>query len=311
MILIFTDISLLTFPAVITIILLFQNLSDWILMQIPVSIHFTEEILTALSRIQSFLERPDDIDVTINANRHREIGGTKLEKMTTEDKRASRKASCTPYIWLNNFSCKLPKLDDSLPLENGTFLLQNIYFKIKSKGLVIITGSVGCGKSSLLTSILDGERAVSKGSLQHSGIIAYVSETPWIFSATIRENILFGSPFNEEFYSETIKACQLEKDFRTLPEQDFSHIGEHGAALSGGQRTRIALARAVYSRADIYLLDDPLSSLDPKVAEIIFWGVLKGMLSEKIVLLVAHKYFNEADYIVKLDKGKNIYELTH
>ncbi|XP_028400456.1 multidrug resistance-associated protein 4-like [Dendronephthya gigantea] len=301
-ILIFTDTTMLTFSFVFTTILLSQSISDAILMEIPVSIHFTTDILTALSRIQHFLERSDDLDPIMNVNRSNHIGRPELEESSAKEKQASLKACCTPYIWLENYSRKVAHQDTHCQ-ENSTFQLQNISFKIETDGLVIITGSVGSGKSSLLISILDGDLAIKEGSLKHSGSIAYVSDTPWAFPGTIRENILFGSAFNEQWYLETIRACQLERDFRTFPEQDLSRIGEHGATLSGGQRTRIALARAVYSRADIYLLDDPLSSLDPKVADFIFKTVLKGLLSKRIVVMVSRKYSNEADFIVKLDKG--------
>ena len=298
----FTDTSMLTFPVVFTTILLSQSISDAILLQIPVSIHFTTDILTALSRIQHFLERTDDINTLINANRYRDIG---RQELSAEEKQASSKAYNTPYIWLENFSCKLPELVDNETYrqEDGAFQLRNISFKIETKGLVIINGLMGSGKTSLLTSILERDLALTEGSLKHSGSFAYVSDMPWVFPGTIRENILFGSAFNEERYLETVKACQLEKDFGTFPQRDLSRIGEHGVTLSGGQRTRIALARAVYSQADIYLLDDPISSLDPKVADDIFKNVLKGMLSERIVLMVSRKYLNEADFIVKLDKG--------
>jgi ABC-type transport system involved in cytochrome bd biosynthesis fused ATPase/permease subunit len=240
-------------------------------------------------------------DTMINKNKFPGSEYSKCAEKSNGD--ILQNVSCTPYVCLNNVSCDVPSLDASDREKNGVLLLKDISLKISSKGLVIITGSVGSGKSSLLASILNKELHFTKGTVKHSGNIAYVSDMPWVFPGTIRENILFGSAYDECWYSETVRACQLEKDFKKFPEQDLSRIGEHGATLSGGQRTRLALARAVYSRADIYLMDDPLSSLDAKVAENIFDRVLKGMLSERIVFLVAHKYFNEADYIVKLNKG--------
>ncbi|CAB3981098.1 multidrug resistance-associated 9 isoform X1, partial [Paramuricea clavata] len=222
---------------------------------------------------------------------------------SSEETKAPQNVSCSPYVWLDNVSSKLPTSSLSNLEKNSVSLLKDISLKILSKGFVIVTGSVGSGKSSLLASILNNELRITKGKVKHLGNIAYVSDKPWVFPGTIRENILFGSAYDEKWYLETIKACQLEKDFRRFPVHDLSRIGEHGATLSGGQRTRLALARAVYSRADIYLMDDPLSSLDAKVAENIFRNVLKRMLSERIVFLVTHKHFNDADYIIMLDKG--------
>ena len=141
---------------------------------------------------------------------------------------------------------------------------------------MLICGGVGSGKSSLLESIL-GELLVTDGVVNYSRKLAYVSDAPWVFPGTIRENILFGLSYNESKYNKIVKACQLEKDFANFPEHDLTRIGEHSATVSGGQRTRIGLARAVYSEAHIYLLDDPLSSLDINVAENVFrFGSLCG-----------------------------------
>ena len=130
---------------------------------------------------------------------------------------------------------------------------------------------------------------------------------PWLFPGTIRENILFGLPYNEDKYLKTVKACELEMDLKVFPDGDMSRVGEHGATVSGGQRTRISLARAVYSQADVYLLDDPLSSLDAKVAENIFKNCLQGLLANRIILLTTPtaRFLQEADYVVKLQRGSN------
>ena len=303
MILISTDSSELTFQNLFAIMLLLLSISDAIFCDIPIAIHFCTDIMTGLTRIQHFLERDDFMEVTINGSKFSgSEHSVELIEKSTEEMDLPR--SYTPYVWLENASCTTFPLDVSDLQENGVPLLKDISFKISSKGLVIITGSIGSGKSSLLASILNKELHITKGRVKHLGNIAYVSDTPWVFPGTIRENILFGSAYDEKWYLETVRACQLEEDFKRFPEQDLSRIGEHGATLSGGQRTRLAMTRAVYSRADIYLMDDPLSSLDAKVSENIFRKVFKGMLSDRIVLLVGHRYLNEADYIIKLNKGR-------
>ena len=297
MVLIWTDRSILTFHNLLAMMLLFYSIGYAIFFELPISVHFSTNIITALTRIQRFLESYDFMD---------EMNKSEFVEKSTEDTKAPQNVSCSHYVWLDNVSSKLPPSSLSNREKNSVSLLKDISLKILSKGLVIITGSVGSGKSSLLASILNNELHITKGTVKHLGNMAYVSDKPWVFPGTIRENILFGSAYDEKWYLETIKACQLEKDFSRFPVHDLSRIGEHGATLSGGQRTRLALARAVYSRADIYLMDDPLSSLDAKVAENIFKNVLRRMLSERIVFLITHKHFNEADYIIMLDKGMNL-----
>ena len=275
------------------------GVGEIICMKLPISIHFSTDIITGLARIQRFLESCDAIDDTIN-----ELPPSTNEKSRAE-KQSSDLVSKTHYVCLDNVVSKLLTRDNSNSQIKDVTLLNDISIKIFSKKLVMITGAVGSGKSSLLSSILHGELFIARGSITHSGNIAYVSDTPWVFPGTVRENILFGLVYDEEWYSQTVKACQLERDFKRFPDQDLSYIGEHGATLSGGQRTRIALARAVYSRADIYLLDDPFSSLDAKVAENIFNIVFKGLLSERIVFVITlnPRYLAQAHHIVKLEKG--------
>ena len=278
------------------------GIGEIICMKLPISIHFSTDIITGLARIERFLNSCDVIDDTIN-----ELPPT--ESKTAEDKNSSHnsdeKLGQNPYVILDNAYCKVLASNVSDANTKNVTLLNDISIQISSKMLVAITGSVGSGKSSLLSSILQGELYVAMGSIKHYGKIAYVSDTPWVFPGTVRENILFGLEYDKEWYSQTIKACQLERDFKRFPDEDLSYVGEHGATLSGGQRTRIALARAVYSRADIYLLDDPFSSLDAKVAENIFNCVFKDLLSERIVFVITlnPRYLAQAYYIVKLTEG--------
>lgn len=306
LVLIYTDRSMLTFNNLFTIMVLSVGIGEIICMKLPISIHFSTDIITGLARIQRFLESCDAIDDTIhdisppNGEEQSEI-----RKKSDGEKRGSKVVSLTPKVRLEGVYCKLLKSDTSSAQIKDVTLLNDVSIEISSETLVMITGSVGSGKSSLLSTILHGELQISKGSITHFGNIAYVSDTPWVFPGTVRENILFGLPYEEKWYAETIKACQLERDFKRFPDQDLSHIGEHGATISGGQRTRIALARAVYSRADIYLLDDPFSSLDAKVAENIFKSVFKGLLSGRIVFVITlnPRYLAQADYILKLSEG--------
>ena len=177
--------------------------------------------------------------------------------------------------------------------------------------LVGITGPIGSGKTSLLMSIL-GELPISSGHISCTGKMAYVSQTPWVYSGTVRENIVFGMPFCEEKYNAIVEVCDLKKDLTSFPKNDLTEIGQRGIILSGGQRARVSLARAIYSDADIYLLDDPLSAVDAKVAKHLFNRCIKEFLAGRVRILVTHhlQFLQQADKILMLENGSVVYQGT-
>ena len=212
----------------------------------------------------------------------------------------------TPFqIVLECVSCSWDQL-----LERPT--LKNVSLKATSGQLVGVTGPVGSGKTSLLMSILE-ELPVSAGQTSRIGKIAYVSQTPWVFSGTVRENILFGKTFVEQKFLETIQACDLTVDIARFPKGDLTEIGQRGVILSGGQRARVSLARAIYSDADIYLLDDPLSAVDAKVGKHLFDRCIKEFLDRRIRILVTHQlhFLKQTDYVIMLENGLVAYEGTY
>ncbi|CAN1254228.1 ABC transporter C family member 6 [Linum perenne] len=183
--------------------------------------------------------------------------------------------------------------------------LRNINLAVKFGEKVAICGEVGSGKSTLLAAVL-GEVPRINGTVNVHGKIAYVSQTAWIQTATIRDNILFGSVMEPVRYREVLKRCCLVKDLEMLPNGDCTEIGERGVNLSGGQKQRIQLARALYQDADVYLLDDPFSAVDAHTAtslfnlmssgEILHTGTYDQMLGscqEFHELVNAHKNTNE------------------
>lgn len=180
--------------------------------------------------------------------------------------------------------------------------LSNININIPFGSLCIIVGSVGSGKSSILSMIL-GELVPSSGIIRKCGDASYASQEPWLFVGSVRDNILFGQPYVRGRYREVVRACALEKDFQLFPYGDKTLVGERGVALSGGQRARINLARAVYRQADIYLLDDPLSAVDTHVSKHLFQECITEYLGKKTRILVTHQlqFLNRADYIVVVD----------
>ncbi|KAJ1665516.1 hypothetical protein EV178_003158 [Coemansia sp. RSA 1646] len=180
--------------------------------------------------------------------------------------------------------------EPSMTLDNCDFalkknetVLKNISFNAKNGELVAVVGKTGSGKSSLLLSIC-GEVEMTKGSGAVFGSVALMEQTPWIINDTIRENILFGREYDEYHYKCVVEACALTDDIKTWTNGDKTVIGERGINISGGQRARLALARTVYSKADIYVLDDPLSAVDAHVKRHILDNVImdSGLLSGKI-----------------------------
>ena len=184
------------------------------------------------------------------------------------------------------------------------FILEDINFFAPSKSLTVITGPVGSGKSTLLSAIA-GEISNASGTIDYQGSVIYLPQTAWVFSGTIKENILFGQPCKESKYERIIDVCALKEDFQRLPDGDQTVVGERGEVLSGGQQARVSLARAVYADGDIYLLDDPLSAVDFKVAQNIFNNCIKDLLGDKIVLFASHQrqHMETADQVIVLYKG--------
>ncbi|XP_058980625.1 multidrug resistance-associated protein 1 isoform X4 [Musca domestica] len=205
-----------------------------------------------------------------------------------------------------------PKKPHPLSIENGTFswgdgeiTLKNINMHVKKNTLCAIVGTVGSGKSSVVQAYL-GEMEKISGTVNTVGSIAYVPQQAWIQNSTLRDNILFGKPYDRKRYNRVIDACALRPDIEMLSAGDQTEIGEKGINLSGGQKQRISMARAVYSDADLYFLDDPLSAVDSHVGKHIFEQVIgpKGLLAKKTRVLVTHgiTFLPQTDniYVMKL-----------
>ncbi|XP_077498236.1 ATP-binding cassette sub-family C member 2-like isoform X2 [Amblyomma americanum] len=201
-----------------------------------------------------------------------------------------------------NGTVKMTKCSFSWNHESKTTTeaqLQDITLDIEPGSLVGIVGFVGSGKSSLLSAIL-GDMERVKGAATCTGRIAFMPQLANVHNMTIRDNILFGKPMNTPLYHRVISSCQLTSDLNKLQSGDMTEAGEKGSNLSGGQKQRISIARAVYSQSDVYLLDDPLSALDPVVAARLFKEVIgnDGLLKNKTRIMVC----NQANYLCHMDK---------
>uniref|UniRef100_F6T8N6 Uncharacterized protein n=1 Tax=Ciona intestinalis TaxID=7719 RepID=F6T8N6_CIOIN len=247
----------------------------------PLAIEKLSESLISLKRIQNFLML-DEIDDDLQG----------LPPKSSKD--------C--IVELTSFTAWWTEDEDSANRPT----LEDITLKVKPGQLLAVIGPVGSGKSSFLSAILR-ELPASTGQARVVGQVSYAGQTPWVFSGSIRENILFGEEYNEKRFKEVIDICCLEKDLLSFEFGDLTLVGQRGVTLSGGQKARVNLARAVYRRGtNIFLMDDPLSAVDASVAHKMFEGCICRYLRKTIRILVTHQlqFLQKADQIMILKEGK-------
>ncbi|KAH7925483.1 ABC transporter [Leucogyrophana mollusca] len=201
-----------------------------------------------------------------------------------------------------------PVVTPAKKVEEGTahiFKITDVDMEIPRGQLVAIVGAVGTGKTSLLQGLI-GEMRKTSGIVEFGGSIAYCAQSAWIQNATIRENVCFGRPFEEERYWKAVRDACLEPDLDMLPNYDLTEVGEKGISLSGGQKQRINICRAIYCNTEIQIFDDPLSALDAHVGKAVFQNVLKNNSAGKTRILVTHAlhFLPEVDYIYTLVDGR-------
>ncbi|KAI4538922.1 hypothetical protein MG293_011189 [Ovis ammon polii] len=266
--------NLITASQVFVVVTLFEALRFSSTLYFPMAVEKVSEAIVSIQRIENFLL----LDEIPQLNPQLASDGETIVDM-------------------NNFTASWDK-------KSGTPTLQDLFLIAKPGELLAVVGPVGAGKSSLLRAVL-GELPPSQGQVIVHGRIAYVPQQPWVFSGTVRSNILFGKKYEEDRYEEVIKACALEEDLQLLDDGDQTVIGDRGTPLSEGQKARVSLARAVYQDADIYLLDDPFSAVDAGVSRYLFEQCICQALREKITILVTHQwqYLKAASWILILKGG--------
>mmetsp|Transcript_15499 Transcript_15499/g.34859 ORF Transcript_15499/g.34859 Transcript_15499/m.34859 type:complete len:1179 (+) Transcript_15499:976-4512(+) len=232
--------------------------------------------------------------------------GKKKEKKKSMKKRTKGKSETDAVIEVDAETSSLSDL----------IILKGVSLKINPGSLVAVIGPVGSGKSSLLSSILGemepiGDSKVylpTNGNERH---VSYCAQTPWIVNNTVRENILFSRKFDQSRYDEVVAAAALSDDLAILPAGDATEIGERGINLSGGQKARVALARALYSKeAGLLLLDDPLSAVDSHVGEHLFEECINGPVATGMTrILVTHRvhFLPRCDAVIVMDGGKIVH----
>ncbi|KAJ1555055.1 hypothetical protein HK096_009754 [Nowakowskiella sp. JEL0078] len=295
----------LTSARVFTTLALIQIVRSTMMINFSKATQFGSEALVSFPRVQEFFLLPELQHFKDNILRVENL----LNK-NDSDREPERKTMIAFE------DCEFAWPSASLQIqEEPKSILKNVTFSVCLNELVGICGQVGSGKTSLLNTILNemeilaGEFAVRR-EIKEDTIravkIAYVSQSSWIISGTIKENILFGQKFDESWFREVIEVCALDTDLNLFQDKENTLIGERGVTLSGGQRARLNLARAIYYNADIYLLDDPLSAVDTKVGRHIFEKCIKGILKNKARLLVTHQlqYIQECDKVLLLEEGR-------
>lgn len=193
----------------------------------------------------------------------------------------------------------------SKPVTEVKSFLKDITLDIPRGSLVAVVGPVGSGKSSLLQAMV-GNMMKSQGEVIRGGSISYASQTPWIQNATIRNNILFDTPLDEERYWRVVKACSLEMDLSNMPHGDQTEIGERGVNLSGGQKARLSLARSVYYDAETVIMDDPLSAVDAHVGKRLWQDCILQELGKKTRVIATHQLhvLPDVDYVICMKHGR-------
>ena len=203
----------------------------------------------------------------------------------------------------------IQKKNEEMPEIEIIKLLTEITLKVEKGDLIGIVGPIGAGKTCLLNAILNNLDVIKNplgNKIKINGSVAYVPQKAWILNDTVRNNIIFKRTFEPDRYNTILNICQLKPDLELFKSGDMTQVSDKGSNLSGGQKTRITIARAVYSDADIYLFDDPLSALDSHVGEAIFNGLIKDYLKKKTVLVVTHalQYIPMMNKVIYIDGGK-------
>ncbi|NWY94272.1 MRP7 protein, partial [Loxia curvirostra] len=280
----FTATKVFTALALVGMLILPLNSFPWVLNGIL-------EAKVSLDRIQQFFELMDqDLEAYYALD-------------SPSDTATAMEMQCAAFSWV-------PVEEESTrqPSSTGTLQLHIESLSVRKGMLLGVVGKVGSGKSSLLAAftgelIKQGGRVYVCDLEQGFGL---ATQEPWIQFTTVRKNILFGREYDARLFEEVLEACALSEDLNILPAGDQTEVGENGVTLSGGQKARIALARAVYQEKELYLLDDPLAAVDADVAKHIMRKCIFGVLKDKTRVLCTHRteFLEKADALLLMDNGR-------
>lgn len=289
---------------------------------LPLVIGQVVDAWSSLGRIQDFLiaeEQNDDFvwdmegkhavsmehadftwERTITQDADKKTGPQPSKKQIKEAKDAEKAAASGP----RSAGSKGGEDSSSTLTRVDPFKLHDMGFSVGRSELIAVIGGVGSGKSSLLAA-LAGDMRRTNGSVTMGATRAFCPQYAWIQNASVKENILFGKPYDRKWYDDVIDACALRPDLDMLPNGDMTEIGERGITVSGGQKQRLNIARAIYFNSDIVLMDDPLSAVDAHVGRHIFDNAICGLLKDKCRILATHQLhvLSRCDRIIWMQEG--------
>ncbi|NWH86570.1 MRP7 protein, partial [Aegithalos caudatus] len=279
-----TATKVFTAVALVGMLILPLNSFPWVLNAIL-------EAKVSLDRIQKFFELVDqDLEAYYALD-------------SPSDSATAMEMKCAAFLWV-----PVEEESSRQPSSTGTLQLHIENLSVRKGMLLGVVGKVGSGKSSLLAAIT-GELIKQGGQVYVCDLeqgFGLATQEPWIQFTTVRENILFGREYDARLYQEVLEACALSEDLNILPAGDQTEVGENGVTLSGGQKARIALARAIYQEKELYLLDDPLAAVDADVANHIMQKCIFGILKHKTRVLCTHRteFLEKADTLLLMDNGR-------
>lgn len=274
------------------------------LMLFPQVLGQVTDAWTGLKRIQEYLleeEVTDDIKLDHRMDKAIILEGASFTWERTSPDEVDQKGG----KFKNNSGKKEGLVEPEVPEDVIPFKISDLNLSVERNELIAVIGTVGSGKTSLLAA-LAGDMRLTGGSIRLGASRAYCPQYAWIQNATVRENISFGKEFNETWYNSVVDACALRPDFDVFPNGDSTEIGERGITVSGGQKQRLNIARAIYFDADIILMDDPLSAVDAHVGRHIMDQAICGLLKDKCRILATHQLhvLGRCDRIVVMDDGR-------
>lgn len=265
--------------------------------------------IQAMQRISQFMDRDDQDQDTVD-----------ISSDSTEDKDGAvlEVKNGTFFVGTADPESNESSFTDEDKAENNAggaaaFTLSGVNLSLKRGEVLAVVGEVASGKSSLIQGVLGDINSSDDTIVATRGSIAFAGQSPFILSCTVRDNILFGSAFDEERYERVLDACCLRPDLQMWPAGDLTEIGERGVTMSGGQKQRVSIARAVYAAPDVALFDDILSALDAgtsqRVFDNLFEDVDNGLLRGSGVVLVTHAIhvLQRVTKILVLDSGASIF----
>ncbi|KAK5578522.1 hypothetical protein RB653_008194 [Dictyostelium firmibasis] len=303
------------------------------LIYLPDDIYKVLGLIPSMKRIEGFLKSSESLKYKTNNNNNNNSNNKNFQQTSNQDNENDNiiVENCT-FQWnepennlfeFNNGEDEDEDEDgeeeeeeeeENKKNENFNYQLNNINLIAPKGKLTMICGVVGSGKTSLVCGLI-GEVYKLNGNI--SGVpnnVSFTSQQPFLLSASLRENILFGKEFNLDRYKKVIESTALTKDIINLAGLDLTEIGERGINLSGGQKQRISLARALYADSDCVILDEPLSAVDPEVASHLFDHCIQGeLMKNKTRILVTHQlqFIPYADHIIVLDSNGQLTQGTY